>query len=264
MPVKSTKKPSSAASKTVKKATSKAPATKVATKEKVVTETKKADVLNSITLIKLWFEGWKKAFTTKGRASRFELWIFMLINSVLASCIHLRCSYYLSPRFLRYAAAQNFSMETIDLYINLASICFYLVILIPLIPLVSMLIRRMHDLGKPAWKNYIEPWCYSCITTSALVLAISESSSINPWIVMFLQTLFVLSFYAIGYYTLKLLITTFFYRGELKDNAFGKVQYNTEEHERLALKLSCFYFLFVITLGTIYTFSAIVEFLSSL
>jgi len=223
------------------------------------------EIVSTLIILKIWLEGWKKTFTLQGRSSRFELWIFMLVNSILTIGIQLKCSYILSARFLRNATAEGYSLDTIETYINIAQIAFYAVLLIPLISVFSLLIRRMHDIGKAAWKYYLEPLCYGLMTAAGLLIFINALDEIGGYdnSLILLSACFCITLYSIGYYTLKFLITTAFYRGDIADNKFGKTQYNDDEHERLALKFSCFYLLFVSSIGFLYLWIFIVDFLRS-
>ncbi|MCM1323883.1 MAG: DUF805 domain-containing protein [Acetobacter sp.] len=204
-------------------------------------------------LIKTWFNGWKQTFNLKGRSSRFELWAFLLLNSILMVIIQLKCSYTMSDRFLRSAHSAGYSLSQIENRIIIAEIIFYLSIFIPLFPTVSLLVRRMHDLGKLAWANYFEPMFMSIVAMSLLFFTLLELEKTNyDSIALLLSICFITTFYGAGFYGLKTLITTMFYRGDTKDNEFGTAHYNDDEHETQALNLSCLYFLFILTIGTLY------------
>lgn len=231
--------------------------TAVKTKQTTVTPSKEPqkEIFSLLTMLKIWLDGWKKTFTLRGRSSRFELWIFILINSVLSIGMQLKCSYILSSRFLRDANSQGYSLEKIDTYITFAEIALYLVILIPLFPLGSMLIRRMHDLGKLAWKNYLEPAFMGMVVLWALFLGalyIDSWDKAYYWVVLAMGICFTTTLYAVGYYLLKFLIPTLFYQGNTETSQYGKSQYNTAAYEDLALKFSCIYFLFIATIGILY------------
>ena len=138
------------------------------------TNTAAPNVLSPDNLFKIWFEGWKKTFVLRGRSSRFELWTFMLFNSLLMIAIQLKCSYILSPRFLRDANNMGFSIDKIENYIIFAEILFYIVLVVPLFPLGSMLIRRMHDLNRLAWHNHLEPVFMGVVVLSMINIAITS------------------------------------------------------------------------------------------
>ena len=257
-------------SKTSEKlSTSKSTVTK---KKSAPTTTKKArvpslkkeepkEIISPLIIIKLWLDGWKKTFKLRGRTSRFELWIFILVNSILSIGLQLKCSYVLSSRFLRDAKIKGYSLETIDNYVTFAEIAFYLVLLIPLFPLGSMLIRRMHDIGKLAWKNYLEPAFMGMVVLWALflgILYINNWEEAYSWVILAMGVCFTTTLYAVGYYILKFLIPTLFYQGDKETNAYGKSQYNTDEHENIALKFSCIYFLFIGTIGLLYLAIALI------
>ncbi|MBS5833721.1 MAG: DUF805 domain-containing protein [Acetobacter sp.] len=197
--------------------------------------------------------GWKKTFTLRGRSSRFELWTFLLVNSVLTVIIQLKCSYILSPRFLRAANDMGYSLPKIENYILAAETLFYLVILLPLFPVGSLLIRRMHDLNRLAWRNYLEPVFMGVVVLSMINLTVASLANTDfAYTIMLLSICFVTILYGVGFYGLKFLIMTLFYRGDAEKNNYGPARYNDDEHEERALNLSCWYFLFMGTVGLLY------------
>ncbi len=223
------------------------------------TNTSTPNVLSPDNLFKIWFEGWKKTFVLRGRSSRFELWTFMLFNSLLTIAIQLKCSYILSPRFLRNANNMGFSIDKIENYIITAEILLYIVMFVPLVPLASMLIRRMHDLNRLAWHNYLEPIFMGVVVLSMINIAINSLTNTDyAYIAMFLSACFIAILYGISFYSLKFLIMTMFYRGDKVKNNYGEPKYTDEEHEEKALNLSCVYFLFIITIGLLYIAIALI------
>ena len=250
---------------TVTKTTSaKKKSTRTTTKKTTVVppdKQEKKENFSPLIMLKIWLDGWKKTFVLRGRSSRFELWIFILINSVLSIGMQLKCSYILSSRFLRDAKIRGLNLETIDKYISFAEVAFYLVILIPLFPLGSMLIRRMHDIGKLAWKDYLEPAFMGMVVLWALflgILYIENWEASYSWVALAMGVCFTTTLYAIGYYLLKFLIPTLFYKGDTGINRYGAPQYNTVAHEEIALKFSCLYFLFIGTIGLLYLAMAMI------
>lgn len=204
-------------------------------------------------LFKIWFNGWKNIFNFNDRASRFELWTFLLFNTVLTAIIQLKCSYYMSERFLRAATEAALDINTIEKYIINAEIIFYLSFIIPLIPTGSMLVRRMHDLNKLAWKNYMEPIFMGFVVLSMLFIALTELENTNyAYIALLLSICFCTILYSVGFYGIKVLIMTMFYRGNKSTNEFGAAKYNDDTHEEYALNISCFYFLFILTISTLW------------
>ena len=209
--------------------------------------------LSASALVKAWFDGWKQTFNLKGRSSRFELWAFLLLNSILMVIIQLKCSYTMSERFLRAANQAGYSLAQIDNRIIIAETMFYLTIFVPLFPIVALIIRRMHDLGRLAWANYFEPLFMSVVAMSLLFLTLLELQKTDyEYIAILLSVCFITTLYGAGFYGLKTLITAMFYRGNTAANQFGASRYNDEEHEMHALTLSCLYFLFVLTIGALY------------
>lgn len=210
-------------------------------------------ILSPDNLLRIWLDGWKKTFTLRGRSSRFELWTFLLVNSVLTVIIQLKCSYILSPRFLRAANDMGYSLPKIENYILAAETLFYLVILLPLFPVGSLLIRRMHDLNRLAWRNYLEPVFMGVVVLSMINLTVASLANTDfAYTIMLLSICFVTILYGVGFYGLKFLIMTLFYRGDAEKNNYGPARYNDDEHEERALNLSCWYFLFMGTVGLLY------------
>lgn len=210
-------------------------------------------ILSPDNLLRIWLDGWKKTFTLRGRSSRFELWTFLLVNSVLTVIIQLKCSYILSPRFLRAANDMGYSLPKIENYILAAETLFYLVILLPLFPVGSLLIRRMHDLNKLAWRNYLEPVFMGVVVLSMINLTVASLANTDfAYTIMLLSICFITILYGVGFYGLKFLIMTLFYRGDAGKNNYGPARYNDDEHEERALNLSCWYFLFMGTVGLLY------------
>lgn len=227
------------------------------TKKQVATPANTA-ALTPDNLIKIWFEGWKNSFNLHGRSSRFELWVFMVVNIVLSMIIQLNCSYVLSPSFLRTATAKGYTLAQIDTCITAASVGFWLVVLLPFIPFGALIIRRMHDLGRLAWHGYFEPIFMGCVVLAIINLAVETiTDSDLAYVIVFLETCFITILYSIGFYSLKILSLTFFYKGDCEENAFGKPAYKEEIYEDAALNLSCLYFLILLTLGTLYAILAL-------
>lgn len=209
--------------------------------------------LDALVLVKVWFEGWKKTFTLEGRSSRFELWTFILLNSILAIIAQLRCSYIMSERFIKDAYAQGYSIERIESNISIAEIVFAIATLLPLIPTFSMLIRRMHDLGELAWKKYLEPVAMASATIGVLGYALfSIPDEDHAYLSMILSVFIITLFYAALFYGVKFMIKTLFYTGDNKKNEYGKAQYKDVIHEEQALNFICLYALFALTIGLLY------------
>ena len=210
-------------------------------------------IMSALVMIKLWFEGWKKTFVLRGRTSRFELWNFLFFNSILAVIVQLKCSYFLSERFLRDAAGAGYSLVDIDKYISYAEIGFYLVVLLPLFPLGSILIRRMHDVGRLAWDNYLKPVFMSMVLLSVLLYTLElllDTDYANT--VILLQVCFMTTVYGMFFYAIKFLIMTLFYEGDKGRNAYGESKYGSAAHEEWALNLCCLWALFIFTVMLLY------------
>ena len=230
--------------------------------KKSIKPTKIKETITAKTILDIWLNGWKKMFKLKGRSSRFELWVFTFINSILTFFIHLVCRYIASSNYLRSAYAKGYNIEEITNHITIANILFHLVTIIAILPLIGLLIRRMHDVGHLAWKKYLEPASMSMVSMWIMLLAslYIEDMQYNEGITEFLAiialalyTCFIISLYATGFYGLKFLITTLFYTGTEDTNTYGKAPiYNTTYYENIALNISCIYLLFISTTSLLY------------
>lgn len=216
-------------------------------------------VLSAKVLWQMWLDGWKKIFTLRGRTSRFELWCWLVPNTFLCVAIQLCCTYVLSPRFLRTSNALGFTIGQIESFIAAAQAIFYLVAAISLFPLGSLLIRRMHDLNRLAWKDYLEPVFMGTVVFSALNFAvILLSNTAYAYTILLLGICMVAIFYGLCFHLLKFLIMTLFYRGNFDHNLYGAPKYKGDEYEEPTLDLSCVYFLLIATVGALYLALALV------
>ncbi len=214
----------------------------------------KAKVFTPDMFLHIFVEGWKKIFCYKGRSSRVELWSFMLVNTVVSVVLQLHLSYtVLSPNYLVLANNAGIGVEEIARNIMFANYAFYLSIILPLFPIIAMLVRRMHDLNRLAWKGYLEQVVMGIIVLSLLIVGIDELAGTKfEYTILAMAVCFVTILYSVLYYGLKFLIVTLFYKGEDKKNEFGEPKFKSEYDDELALKLSVFYVLFVATIGMLY------------
>lgn len=227
--------------------------------DKIAVRSKIKEELSAVTFLKVWLDGWKKSFVLRGRSSKFELWCFLLLNSIITVTIQLKCCYIMSSRFLVYAAQQSMDIVTIEKYITCAEIVFYLVFVVSLFPLGALLIRRMHDLGKLAWQDCLEPAFMGMVVVWVLFLTLCYLAETDYiYTVILLATCFVTILYATAYYVLRFLVMTMFYKGDEGQNKYGLSKYGTEEYDNLALDLSCFYFLFIFTVVMLALIAALV------
>ncbi len=247
-PVKVKKKVSSKGVKTLKNEEK-----KEETKEKKVSKPK-VEKFTADVFFHIFVEGWKNIFCYKGRSSRVELWSFMLINTVISVILQLHLGYTtLSPNYLILANDAGIGIDEISRNIMYANYAFYLSIILPMIPMISMFVRRMHDLNRLAWKGYLEQVVMGMIVLSLLIIGIDELAGTKfEYTILAMAVCFVTILYSVLYYGLKFLIVTLFYKGEDKKNEFGEPKFKSAYDDELALKLTIFYILFVSTIGMLY------------
>lgn len=250
--------------KDVKKNVSKKPVSKKARAKKATTKLvdekideiandKLEDKFTPDMFFKIFFEGWKRCFDLEGRTSRLELWVFIIMNTLISVIIQLQCGYILSSRFLVAANEMGFSIDKIESYICWASFFYGVSIIVPLIAIGAMMIRRMHDLGRAAWHGYVEQIFMGVVVLSLLVVAIDSLSNTDyAYTILAMGVCFVTIFYSVLYYCLKFLGTTLYYKGDEKKNEFGNPNFVGRYYDDLALKFGNFYILFILTIAMLY------------
>lgn len=76
-----------------------------------------------------YFQAWKQSFVYSGRAHRKEYWIFTIINILMVFAL----------------ASINLSLDSEFPFLAI----IYLIA--SLFPSISLLVRRLHDIGKSGW-----------------------------------------------------------------------------------------------------------------
>jgi uncharacterized membrane protein YhaH (DUF805 family) len=202
---------------------------------------------------KIFFEGWKNIFNLKGRSSKFEVWCFLLVNTVLSVIIQLRALYVMSAEFLMNANMRGLNLEEIESRIAWAEFSFWCSLILPMIPLGAMLVRRMHDLGKLAWQGYLEQVFMGVVVLSMLLVGIDELGGTHlEYIALALSVCFITILYSVFYYGIKFLVVTLFNKGDEGENEYGLPRYEGEMYEELSLKFCVLYVLFIMTIGMLY------------
>lgn len=125
-------------------------------------------------LIECYFNGWRNTFNYKGMATRKEFWLFILVNSIVFNM----------PAF----AAKMLVMTRVDLSELLLSLCvgFNLQTLFKIlfiIPLISLGVRRMHDIGRSGWwfSNLLLSNVFIFILPAFLGALLSNSNNSYLW-----------------------------------------------------------------------------------
>jgi uncharacterized membrane protein YhaH (DUF805 family) len=91
-----------------------------------------------------YFAALKKYVNFNGRARRKEFWIFILFNLI----------FFVGALFLTNLSKIPSGRVGEDLIPNLAIICLILTF-IGIIPVISVTVRRLHDIGKSGWMFFI-------------------------------------------------------------------------------------------------------------
>ncbi|WMY76058.1 DUF805 domain-containing protein [Buttiauxella selenatireducens] len=93
-----------------------------------------------------YLDGWKKCFVYKGNATRKEFWSFIFIN-ILLTLLAGGLSYLWLTSFAGTGDGGMALVWIYYVYLPLRA----LVPLVLLLPVLSLGIRRMHDIGKSGW-----------------------------------------------------------------------------------------------------------------
>lgn len=84
-----------------------------------------------------WYlEGFRNYFNFSGRARRKEYWIFTLVHSVI---------FWVIPMFVAYFFQDS------EIIVGIFGLLYLVFILGTIIPVISINVRRLHDIGKSGW-----------------------------------------------------------------------------------------------------------------
>lgn len=84
-----------------------------------------------------WYlEGFRNYFNFSGRARRKEYWIFTLVHSVI---------FWVIPMFVVYFYQDS------EIIVGIFGLFYLIFILGTIIPVISINVRRLHDIGKSGW-----------------------------------------------------------------------------------------------------------------
>lgn len=95
-----------------------------------------------------FFDGWKKTFNYKGRTTRREFWLFIITNVVIVLLV-AGISYYGLVYLIADHTSRGGMMMVWAWYIYFPLRALAPIIL--LLPVISLGIRRMHDIGRSGW-----------------------------------------------------------------------------------------------------------------
>jgi len=122
-----------------------------------VMETKKVTFSSAVK------SGWRNCFKYSGRASRKEFWIFFTFNVFLFLLIGL-----ITPRI-------SFHFDFKPLYLRrIVSMTLYVLAIGVILPLASLIIRRLHDSEKNGWLSLIVLIPVFVLAISPLVYIVTE------------------------------------------------------------------------------------------
>jgi len=94
------------------------------------------------TLFGCCIDGWKTCFTYRGCVSRKYLWSFFIVHSLLLAGVALMLFFWIGSIDEGYG-----SLAVAMLFIVIFTVCCCIIFL----PLISLTIRHMHDIGRSGW-----------------------------------------------------------------------------------------------------------------
>ncbi len=130
-------------------------------------------------MLTYYFQGWRRSFDFKGRATRKEYWWFVFWD--FASLLILS----VFPA-LKYASNYSLSLEEkIPSAIFLTELCdflysfflgpvFFILFILSIIPRVAIGVRRLHDIGRSGW------WLFLCLVPCGVGFLVLTFWMINP------------------------------------------------------------------------------------
>ncbi len=198
-------------------------------KFKSLKEERYNDECKSTTAVRAFIDGYKNIFKYNARTSRYEYWAFLLLNSIFGymfSLATLLCTDIISPM----------AVICITILFNIIQILVYL----------SLVVRRLHDVGEKAWKSFYAPLTYSAVAMLALTYSVSylakSVSTMNVGLVILVFLLLVALFINI-YYLIKIFVVASFVEEEKKENIYGlQKAYDLNK----TIRFICWYFLIAI------------------
>ena len=238
-------------SKSVKENAQKVAAKKFAENKEEVSTTKSCHCCLTCKdgLFSSWVRAYKNIFNFKGRTSRYETWGFMLLNFFFVIA-------FLGALVGFIGALENGALAQSSLLLTEISLgILFIFILIEAIAYLSLIVRRLHDVGQPAWKGNFRP--VIILSVLALLLGFGSFviiqrlgdrllspdaniiSGLSLYVVLFLFILL-----ALGYYTFKLLLVVSFFE-EDDDNAYGVANYTDKSFVIKAFKYAAIYYIAV-------------------
>ncbi|WP_196594508.1 DUF805 domain-containing protein [Pectinatus sottacetonis] len=164
---------------------------------------------------RLW---WQKKFTFSGRATRAEFWLGKIWISICVSLSIL--SLYFTGIFLTIIIAinQKYLPSYFDLIGAVVGVGIILILIIGLIILsISLIVRRLHDIGKSGW------WILLFIVLPGVLNIVATIIYVLFW-----QINFFLSFSKLYYFiiicctALDIVLTLWYIKPSDDDNKYGK------------------------------------------
>ena len=95
-----------------------------------------------------YLEGWKKTFSYKGKATRQDFWSFILINTIVILIIAAG-SYLILVEVMADHTSSG-GMALVWTYFVYLPLCGFAPLIL-FLPILSLGIRRMHDIGRSGW-----------------------------------------------------------------------------------------------------------------
>lgn len=204
-----------------------------------------------------WGRAYKNIFDFKSRTSRYEFWSFMLINFVLLSVVIWSAGTWLFRSFYNTGMI-NWWGVGIGGIILVVEFAVYL----------ALIVRRLHDTGKCAWRGNFRPLVYSLLLSLALsfggdyIIPYSDAEiyggeNTTAAILGIVYGLILLAvMFCYIYYAARLFLTAGFYEEDQEANAFGAPCFTEDCFKDKSFKYAALYgVLFVLNYALTKAFS---------
>lgn len=207
---------------------------------------------NGCQTIKAFIDGFKNIFNYTGRTSRFEFWGFGFVSmllAIIAGAISL-------PLFID--EQQNGGITS--------AILLFVIAFIITLALLSMAVRRLHDVGFKGWKGFFAPLTYTFIVLCGLfgwaqyeIISIMKSGGfdLSSDLLIAMQyaimtanktafgigfIFFVIALLIHIYYLFKTFIVVGFFEGESNSNEYGDPKFNNECYRNITIRYIAIYY----------------------
>lgn len=116
------------------------------------------------TIVRCYISGWRNTFNYRGCASRKDFWIFILVNLMILN---------LYSAITGMLTLTGSGIVDVLLFLSMGFSLQLLFICILIIPVMSLGVRRMHDIGRSGW------WFSSLLLSNIFIIPVFLGVLVN-------------------------------------------------------------------------------------